>query len=404
MHNLSTVIRFEIVRALKKKSFWILAISFPIMFAAIFGIIFLSNKATDDAAEKLKNQSFSIAITDESKMVKPQLIAAAKATEIKSSDKQLAINRVKNSQLDAYIYYPKNLDQQSVEVYGKDVGIFDNGRYSSLANSLLSTSVQSGVDPAIQKIIQGKISSTSTVYRDGKVHDSIQEMILPGVFLILFYFLITFFGNQMLTSTTEEKENRVIEMILTTIEARTLIIGKIISLIVLAIIQGLLIVLPVLTGYLLFHNQLKLPSVDLSSLPIDPLRIGIGFLVFASSFMLFTGLLVAIGAAVPTAKEANSFFGIVMILLFGPLYAITMFISIPDSPLVKFLSLFPLTSPIPLMLRNAAGNLGVSEAIIGIAILIISATIIMAIAVRIFRFGALEYSRKLSAKEIFARK
>ena len=193
-------------------------------------------------------------------------------------------------------------------------------------------------------------------------------------------------------------------MILTTIEARTLIIGKIISLIVLAIIQGLLIVLPVLTGYLLFHNQLKLPSVDLSSLPIDPLRIGIGFLVFASSFMLFTGLLVAIGAAVPTAKEANSFFGIVMILLFGPLYAITMFISIPDSPLVKFLSLFPLTSPIPLMLRNAAGNLGVSEAIIGIAILIISATIIMAIAVRIFRFGALEYSRKLSAKEIFARK
>jgi ATP-dependent Na+ efflux pump len=404
MHNLSTVIRFEIVRALKKKSFWILAISFPIMFAAIFGIIFLSNKATDDAAEKLKNQSFSIAITDESKLVKPQLIAAAKATEIKSNDKQLAINRVKNGQLDAYIYYPKNLDQQSVEVYGKDVGIFDNGRYSSLANSLLSTSVQSGVDPAIQKIIQGKISSTSTVYRDGKVHDSIQEMILPGVFLILFYFLITFFGNQMLTSTTEEKENRVIEMILTTIEARTLIIGKIISLIVLAIIQGLLIVLPVLTGYLLFHNQLKLPSVDLSSLPIDPLRIGIGFLVFASSFMLFTGLLVAIGAAVPTAKEANSFFGIVMILLFGPLYAITMFISIPDSPLVKFLSLFPLTSPIPLMLRNAAGNLGVSEAIIGIAILIISATIIMAIAVRIFRFGALEYSRKLSAKEIFARK
>lgn len=404
MHNLSTVIRFEIVRALKKKSFWILAISFPLMFAAIFGIIFLSNKATDDAAEKLKNQSFSIAITDESKLVKPQLIAAAKATEIKSSDKQLAINRVKNGQLDAYIYYPKNLDQQSVEVYGKDVGIFDNGRYSSLANSLLSASVQSGVDPAIQKIIQGKISSTSTVYRDGKVHDSIQEMILPGVFLILFYFLITFFGNQMLTSTTEEKENRVIEMILTTIEARTLIIGKIISLIVLAIIQGLLIVLPVLTGYLLFHNQLKLPSVDLSSLPIDPLRIGIGFLVFASSFMLFTGLLVAIGAAVPTAKEANSFFGIVMILLFGPLYAITMFISIPDSPLVKFLSLFPLTSPIPLMLRNAAGNLGVSEAIIGIAILIISATIIMAIAVRIFRFGALEYSRKLSAREIFARK
>ena len=87
MHNLSTVIRFEVVRALKKKSFWILAISFPLMFAAIFGMVFLSNQATNDAAEKLKNQSFSIAITDESKMVKPQLIAASKATEINPSDK-----------------------------------------------------------------------------------------------------------------------------------------------------------------------------------------------------------------------------------------------------------------------------------------------------------------------------
>ena len=108
MHNLSTVIRFEVIRALKKKSFWILAISFPLMFAAIFGMVFLSNQATNDATEKLKNQSFSIAITDESKMVKPQLIAASKATEINPSDKQNAIDRVKNGQLDAYIYYPKN--------------------------------------------------------------------------------------------------------------------------------------------------------------------------------------------------------------------------------------------------------------------------------------------------------
>ncbi|WP_164997992.1 ABC transporter permease, partial [Candidatus Nanosynsacchari sp. TM7_ANC_38.39_G1_1] len=396
MHNLSTVIRFEIVRALKKKSFWILAISFPLVFAATFGILFLSNKATDDAAEKLKEQSFSVAITDESNLVKPPLIAAAKAAEVKPSDKQAAINRVKDGQLDAYIYYPKDLDQQPIEIYGKDVGIFDNGRYGSLANGLLSASVQSDVNPAIRKVVQGKVNSTSTVYRDGKVHDSIQEMILPGVFLILFYFLITFFGNQMLTSTTEEKENRVIEMILTTIEARTLIVGKIISLIILAIIQGLLVVSPVLIGYLIFHDQLKLPSVDLSSLPVDPQRIAIGFLAFAGSFMLFTGLLVAIGAAVPTAKEANSFFGVVMILLFGPLYAVTMFISMPDAPLVKFLSLFPLTSPIPLMLRNAAGNLGLGEATLGIAILAAAAIIVIAIAVRIFRFGALEYNRKLS--------
>lgn len=404
MHNLSTVVRFELIRALKKKSFWILALSFPLMFAAIFGMIFLSNKATSDAGEKLKDQQFSLAVTDESKLLKPQIVANTKATVIAASDKQSAIDRVKNGQLDAYIYYPSDIATQPIEVYGKDVGLFDNGRYDSLAQSLLSASVQSEIDPAVQKVIKGKIDSTSTIYRDGEIHNPIQEMILPGVFLVLFYFLISFFGNQMLTSTTEEKENRVIEMILTTIEARTLIVGKIISLIVLAFIQGLLVILPALIGYLLFHDQLKLPSVDLSALPIDPLRLGIGFLAFAASFMLFTGLLVAIGAAVPTAQEAGGFFGTVMILLFGPLYAVSMFISLPDAPLVKFLTLFPLTAPIPLMLRNAAGNLGLGEAALGIAILVVSAIIVMTIAVRIFRFGVLEYSRKLSFKEIFARK
>lgn len=404
MHNLSTVVRFELVRALKKKSFWILALSFPLMFAAIFGMIFLSNKATSDAGEKLKDQQFSLAVTDESKLLKPQIVASTKATVVAASDKQSAINRVKSGQLDAYIYYPSDIAGQPIEVYGKDVGLFDNGRYGSLAQSLLAASVQSEIDPAVQKVIEGKIDSTSTIYRDGEIHNPIQEMILPGVFLVLFYFLISFFGNQMLTSTTEEKENRVIEMILTTIEARTLIVGKIISLIILAFIQGLLVILPALIGYLLFHDQLKLPSVNLSTLPIDPLRIGIGFLAFAASFMLFTGLLVAIGGAVPTAQEAGGFFGTVMILLFGPLYAVSMFISLPDAPLVKFLTLFPLTAPIPLMLRNAAGNLGLGEAALGIAILVVSAIIVMTIAVRIFRFGVLEYSRKLSFKEIFARK
>jgi ABC-2 type transport system permease protein len=192
-------------------------------------------------------------------------------------------------------------------------------------------------------------------------------------------------------------------MILTTIEARTLIIGKIISLIILAFIQGLIIILPALVGYLLFHDQLNLPFVDLTTLPVNWGRIGVGAAIFAASFMMFTGLLVAVGAAVPTAKEAGQFFGIVMMLIFGPLYAVSLFISNPDNSLVQFLSTFPLTSPIPLMLRNAVGNLSGGEAALSIALLTITAIVVMLIAIRLFRYGALEYSRKLSIKEIFGR-
>jgi ABC-2 type transport system permease protein len=246
MHNLGTVIRFEITRALKKKSFWIMALGFPIMLAAIFGIVFLSNKTTDQAVKDLEKQKFSLQVTDESTLVNPALLAAVKATTI--TNKQQGIDNVKNGTVDGYIYYPADLTKQPIEVYGKDVGMFDNGRYEGVARALLLNSVQSTVSPQVSSVIQGTTPTNLTTYRGSEVYDPLKQMIIPGIFLVLFYMLIAFFGNQMLVSTTEEKENRVIEMILTTIEARTLIIGKIISLISLAFLQGLVIIVPALVG------------------------------------------------------------------------------------------------------------------------------------------------------------
>lgn len=402
MYNLSTVMRFEIVRTLKKKSFWLMALGFPIMFAALFGIIFLSNSSTDKAAEKLKDQKFSLAVTDDSGLINPTLIKGFGASTTTGRD--AAIEQVKSGKLDAYIYYPKDLTKGEVTVYGKDVGIFENGRYDGIAKSLLSMSVEATVNDSVKTVVKGATKTEVTTYRDGKVFDPSKQMILPGVFLVLFYILISFFGNQMLTSTTEEKENRVIEMLLTTVRARTLIIGKIYSLIILAFIQGLIVVTPALIGYIALKDKLKLPDFDLSSLPVDPARIGLSALIFIASFLLFTGLMVAIGAAVPTAKEAGGFIGLIMMLIFGPLYAVSLFISAPTDAFVRFLTLFPFTAPIPMLLRNAVGNLQPWELMLGIGLLIITAAITMAIAVRIFRYGALEYSRKLSLREIFSNK
>ena len=401
MHNLSTVITFEVIRVLKKKSFWAMVFGFPIMIGAVFGIVFLSNNATRDAADKLKEQTFSIAITDDSHLLSPQIVSTFHA---KMVTKEAGVAAVKNGTVDAYFYYPADVSARHIEVYGKNVGLFENGRYSSVALALLSQSVQNTVSPQIRTVLQNAAASDTTIYRDGRAYDPFKEMILPGIFLVLFYVLMSFFAGQALTSTTEEKENRVIEMILTTIEARTLIIGKIISLIILMLIQGVLVAAPVLIGYLLFRNQLNLPNIDLSGLPVDWARIGIAAVIFILSFAFFTGVLVLIGATMPTAREANQFMGFVMIALYGPLYAVSLFISMPDAPIVRFLSLFPLTSPIPLLMRNAAGNLQPWEIAAGALILLTSSIFVLILAVRVFRFGALEYSRKVSLKEMFARR
>lgn len=402
MHNLSTVIRFEITRTLKRKSFWVLALGFPLMMAVIFGIIFLSSQSTNNAADQLKNQHFSLEVTDESGLINQNLLKGVHAKVI--SDKQSGIDDVAQGRIDSYIYYPENLSKSTVEVYGKNVDVFNNSRYEEVAKYLLTSSVELTTSPQVQTILSGKLHVAATTYRDGRVYDPMKEMILPGIFLVLFYLLISFFGNQMLTSTTEEKENRVIEMILTTIEARTLIIGKIISLILLALLQGAVIVIPAILIYSVFHSQLQLPWFDLTTLPVDWSRMGVACAVFVASLILFTGLLVLIGSSVPTAKDAGGFIGIVMMLIFGPLYAVTLFISAPTDPLVTALSLFPFTAPIPLLLRNAVGNLQAWEVAVALPILIVTAAITIALAVRVFRYGALEYSRKLSLKEVFSKR
>lgn len=394
MHNLGTVFKFETIRVLKKPTFWLMALGFPLMFAALYGIMFWSQSTTMQAAKELEKQEFSLAVTDDSKLVRPELLMAAKTKTVES--KEAGINDVKNGKIDAYIYFPKDIGKQKVEVYGKDVGLFQNGKYGAVAQSLLSQSVASTVSQAQVAILQNKVQLSSTTYLDGKEHGGINEMIAPGLFLVIFFMLVTFFGNQMLTSSTEEKENRTVEMLLTMVKTDTLITGKILSLMVLALIQMLVIVLPVAAGYLAFGSKLQLPNMDLSLLVFDPVRIGLALVIFLASFMMFTGMLVTLGAMMPTAKEASQWFGLVIMLIFGPFYGITAFVSFPDSPFVKFLSLFPFTAPIPLLLRNAVGNLPAWEGLLGVALLIVAAVFVLWLAVRVFRYGAMSYDSKLS--------
>ena len=402
LHNLGTVIRFEVARMLKKPSFWLMAFGFPIMMGVIFGIVFMSNQATLDAAENLKDQKFSIIVLDDSGLIQPSVIEAVDAKTVESRED--GIGQVKTGKAEAFFYYPKDLSKNKVEVFGKDVGVFENSRYTSVANLLLDQSVSTEVAADKRAVLQGSVALSSTIYRDGVEYDAIREMILPGIFMVLFYVLIGFFGGQMLNSTIEEKENRTIEMLLTTVEAKTLISGKILSLVALALIQGFVILLPILIMYFVVGPQLQLPNIDLAGLPVDAGKIAVGALVFGFSFILFTGLLVAVGSAMPTAKEASNWFGIVIMMIFGPLYGVTAFVSYPDSPFVQFLSLFPLTSPIPLMLRNAVGNLPVGEAVLGIVILGISSVLVMLVAVRIFQLGAMEYDSKLSLSALRRRR
>src|ERR1035437_8171152 len=138
MHNLRTVFTFEVVRTLKRKSFWLLAMVFPLMIGLVFMIVFFSNKTTESAVKDMQHQQFSIVVKDDTGLLKPSLLSTL---GIKTVDSEAAgLAAVQQGKQDAFYYYPADL-KSPVKVYGKDTGIFSNGRYATVAKSLLDQSV-----------------------------------------------------------------------------------------------------------------------------------------------------------------------------------------------------------------------------------------------------------------------
>jgi len=405
MYNFGTVLRFELIRTLKKPSFWISFLSVPLIFAVVFGIIYFSNTTTQAAQEELEQEPFSFVVLDDSKLIAPATLEQLEAETVDS--KQTGINQVKTGQTDAFFYYPENLSKQPVEVHNKSEGLIDNAKYEALAENLITTAATSAIDsPELLAAATGSININQSYYEDGQSVNPWSPVIAPAIFLVTFYALIVFLGGQMLTSTTEEKENRVTEMLLTNLNSRALIVGKIVSLIILGLIQILAILVPVLIAYLTAREALNIPDVTsfISTIEIELWPTLLGAAVLVSGFLLFTGLLVGIGAAMPTAKEANSFFGFVIILMIVPFWFMSLLIIPTSSAIVTGLSYFPLTAPFTLLIRNAAGTLPINEAIIGLVIVTVAGIVAISLAVRIFRYGTLEYGSRLSLSSVFSTK
>jgi len=320
-HHLSTVIGFEFFRTVKKKRFWITTLAIPAALAVVFALVIISNQSTSTTAAAQKNARFSFTYTDASGLVTDTVAAAYGGT--RTADSARAIADVKAGSVSAYFVFPADPVTQPVHVYAADEGIFQNGKYAAVAQPLLVTAAEQRIGSPqltalIQGLDQGKVTITSQTYRDGKVFGGLNAVIPPMLFLLIFYVSIILVGNQMLSSTLEEKQNRVTEMILTTLNPTTLIIGKVVSLFIVGLLQMLIFALPVIIGYLFFRSNLNLPNVDLSHLSLEPGSMVVGALLLLGGFILFTGTLVAVGAVMPTVKDASSIFGSLMVLIFIP--------------------------------------------------------------------------------------
>ncbi|MET1086945.1 MAG: ABC transporter permease [Arthrobacter sp.] len=402
-HNLRTVVDFEFTRTMKKRGFWIATLSIPVVMAIVFALVYLSNSSTAATEDALKTAAVTFTYTDDSGLVTPDIATAMGGT--KASGRDQAVQDVKDGAAEAYFAYPADPATQPVKVYGQDQGIFENGKYDAVAKQLLTVSAQAAVgSPQLTAAASGNVKTQSETFKDGQATGGFGSAIPPLMFLLIFYVSIILLSNQMLNSTLEEKENRVTEMILTTLNPTTLIIGKVIALFMVGLVQVVVFLTPIVTAFTFFRDKLALPDLDLSTIRFEPAPMVVGALLLLGGFTVFTGVLVAIGAIMPSAKDAGTIFGPLMALIFVPFYAISLIISDPRAPIVQIFTYFPLSAPVTAMLRNAFGTLGPLESVIIIAELFITGFLILRFAVHLFRYGSIQYSSKLSIAGTFRRR
>jgi ABC-2 type transport system permease protein len=396
-HNLATVVGFEFIRTVTKRRFWIGTLAVPVIMAIVFGLIFLSNTTTDTAAEAQKSAQFTISYTDASGLITPEDAALFGARPADSSD--AGIRAVQSGTVDAYFDFPANPESTAVRVYGTDKGIFENGKYGAVAQAMLARAVEQKIgSPQLATLAAGKAQIDTVTYEGSRESGGLSSVVPPLIFLVIFYGLIVLLAGQMLNSTLEEKENRVTEMILTTLKPTTLIAGKVIALFAIGLVQMIVFISPIVIGRLFFPRELSLSALDLPPLIFDPVRMTVGFLILVGGFALFTTTLVAIGAVMPTAKEAGNFMGVMMALIFVPFYAVALVVSDPHAVIVQIFTYFPFSAPVTALLRNGFGSLNLLEAGIVIVILFGGAAVMLRLAVRLFQYGSISYTSKVNIR------
>lgn len=392
--NILKVAKFEIVRQLKKPAFWAATLLLPLFIGLIYFISFISAQSVDTDVHFDENTK--IAITDDAGILTPGI------PYVINGDKEYGIEMVKNGEVDLYFYIPADFaESKKAEFYHVSEGLEIFNTDGNIIKMILSQNSASRVDELDVVALSGDYEVVDKkITKDGADSNALGKAIIPFFVGVVFFMFIALCGNRFLLTVVEEKENRISEMILTSISSKHLIIGKIIALLVLGLVQIAVLVIPVLLLVFAKRDDGLIAPI-LAMIEIDPVSITLSILLFSASAVLYAGVCVLIGSLVSTARDASSFIGPAIIFMVFPLYFMQMFMVEPNL-IVQIFTYFPLSAPIALMLRNGFGTITTFEFCIGITVVAVSAAIAIRLAVKTFQKNAINFS--IALPKLFKKK
>lgn len=222
-------------------------------------------------------------------------------------------------------------------------------------------------------------------------------MIASMAISILLFTSISNSSNYLLRSVSEEKENRVMEILLSSVSATDLLWGKVIGLGALGLTQ---VSVWMLSGILLTGGLGAIVAGALAVL--NPLTFILALVYFILGYLLYGVLMAAAGSLGTSVRESQQIGGLFSFGAVIPWMINGFVMTNPNMTLARVLSWFPLTAPTMMMLRLPYGDVPVIDIIGSIAVLALSLPVVLWAGVKIFRTSLLIYGKRLSLKEIWS--
>ncbi|HEY54827.1 MAG TPA: ABC transporter permease [Dehalococcoidia bacterium] len=223
------------------------------------------------------------------------------------------------------------------------------------------------------------------------------NLIIPGIFSLLLALSLQLSCVYLVQGLGDEKESRLIEVLLSSVSTRQLLTGKVLGLGTAGLVQVViwLASLPLLLNLASstfggFFGTIQLPANFLV----------LGIVYFILGYALFASLSAGVGAISPSAREGQQLIPMFTLLLFVPLWFSSILFIFPNSPLWVVLTIFPVTAPVAVMLRLGVTGVPAWELAASLTVLALSIILVMFLAIRIFRVYLLMYGKRPSWGEI----
>lgn len=394
MNKTLLVARREYLFNLKRRSFLFAVFGVPVFTFIVWAVVFVVMSDSDNTL----GSNTTYGYVDQSGVLADAPTASDAPQRFEPYDnEETARSALDAKRIGAYFLLPENyLRTGEVQSYS----------YDSIPQALqdsfkafLVTNLSRGLetDFPIDRI-QQPVTLTIHPLDSGR---TLTEANLPALVFIPLIFSFVFLMSSNVTSgflmggIVEERSNRIMEILVTSITPTQLLMGKILGLGLLGLTQ---LVVWGGAGLILMNVGQQFPFLNGISFPLDLMVVFVVF--FLVSYFLLASLMAGIGAVVGSEQESRQFASLISLVLVIPFFFLTTFINNPNSNLALALSFIPFTSPITILLRMGFGSVPFWQIAVSLLILLVTTLFVIWASARVFRWGLLLYGKRIGIRQL----